>query len=72
MTDTENPKADLLYGAGRIAEYLELSPDAVYHLARQRRLPTFRMGRTICARKSAIAAKLDELESDAGDDSEAA
>ena len=64
MADTENQKADLLYGAGSIAEYLGLTEDAVYHLARQRRLPTFRMGRTICARRSTLAAKLAELEAE--------
>ena len=64
MTDTENQKADLLYGAGRIAEFLGLTPDAVYHLAAQKRIPTFRIGRTICARRTTIAAKIAELEAD--------
>ena len=62
MTDTENQKADLLYGAPAIASYLGLTQDAVYHLARLKRLPTFRMGRTICARRSTLAAKIAELE----------
>ena len=62
MTDTENQKADLLYGAPAIASYLGLTEDAVYHLARLKRLPTFRMGRTICARRSTLAAKIAELE----------
>ena len=64
MTDTENPKADLLYGAGKIAAYLELSEDAVYHLARQKKLPTFRLGRTICARRSTLAKRIEQLEAE--------
>ena len=42
--DTENQKADLLYGCPAIASYLELTEDAVYHLARQNKIPIFRMG----------------------------
>lgn len=56
MTDTrEHHRADLLYGGPAIADYLGLTEDAVYHLARQKRIPTFRMGRTVCARRSTLA-----------------
>jgi excisionase family DNA binding protein len=64
MTDTTEPTPDLLYGVPRIAEYLGLSPAAVYHLAAQNRIPTFKMGRTVCARRSTLAAKIAELEAD--------
>jgi excisionase family DNA binding protein len=65
MTDTaESQRADLLYGAPAIADYLGLTNDAVYHLARQKRIPTFRMGRTVCARKSTLARAIAELEAE--------
>jgi excisionase family DNA binding protein len=66
MTDTsENQGPDLLYGAPAIADYLGLSDDAVYHLARQKRIPTFKMGRTVCARRSTLVRAIAELEAEA-------
>jgi len=41
-----------------------LTEDAVYHLARQKRIPTFRMGRTVCARRSTLAKHIAELEAE--------
>ena len=64
MTDTTEPTPDLLYGAPRIAEYLGLTPAAVYHLAAQRRIPTFRLGKTVCARRSTLAKRIEQLESE--------
>ena len=64
MTDTENQRADLLYGCPAIASYLQLSEDAVYHLARQNRIPTFRLGRTICARRSTLAKHIAQLDAE--------
>ena len=64
MTDTTKSTPDLLYGVPRIAEYLGLTPAAVYHLAAQKRIPTFRMGKTVCARRSTLAARIAELEAE--------
>ena len=66
MTDTmHQPTADLLYGCEAIAEFLGIKKRAAQHLVETNRLPHFKVGRTICARKSAIAAKLAELEAEA-------
>lgn len=49
--------ADLLRGADRIAEYLFGNPGErrkVYHLAETSRLPVFRLGAVLCARRSVL------------------
>lgn len=48
---------DILRGAYAIADFLYDSKDArrkVYRLVQQRKLPHFRLGATICARKSVL------------------
>jgi hypothetical protein len=65
MTDSmQEPTVDLLYGVPRIAEFLGLTPAAVYHLAAQKRIPTFKIGKTVCARRNKLIAALEELEAD--------
>lgn len=56
MNDNENRPADLLYGVPAIAEYLNMKDQQVYHLAAIGRLPTFKVGRKVCARKSSLNA----------------
>lgn len=49
--------SDILYGAEAIAAYLFGDPAfrrRVYHLVRRKRLPMFRIGANICARKSVL------------------
>lgn len=46
---------DLLHGVPAIAAHLNMTTKAVYHMHDQGKLPTFRMGRTVCARKSTLA-----------------
>jgi hypothetical protein len=58
----QEPTADLLYGVPRIAEFLGLTPAAVYHLAAQKRIPTFKIGKVVCARRGRLIAVLDALE----------
>lgn len=53
---------DLLYGVPAIAAHLNLGDQQVYHLAAIGRLPTFKIGRRICARISSLNAWLDEQE----------
>lgn len=54
MTDLSS---DLLRGADKIAEFMFGDTKLrrqVYHLSERKKLPVFRMGSTICARKSTI------------------
>lgn len=49
---------DILEGAGAIAEYLFGTPELrrkVYYLAQTSKLPVFRLGSVLCARKSVLA-----------------
>jgi hypothetical protein len=62
IADTKKPTADLLYGVPAIAEFLGMTPAAVYHLAAQKRIPTFKVGKTICARRARILEAFEQLE----------
>lgn len=62
MTDTTNDGCDLLYGAARIAEYLGVKRSVVYHLVETDRLPSFKVGAVVCARRSRLNAAFDALE----------
>jgi hypothetical protein len=56
MTDARNEDtADLLYGVAAIAGHLQLSRKQVYHLHDKGDLPTFKVGATVCARRSTLA-----------------
>ena len=63
---TDNPPAsDLLYGTDAIARFLGVKPRAAFHLIETRRIPFFKIGKVVCARRTSLAAKLDELEAEA-------
>jgi hypothetical protein len=67
MTDTSTPAAgDLLYGARAIADFLGITPKATYHLVEAKRIPSFKIGKTICSRRSTLARAIEELEAEAG------
>jgi hypothetical protein len=56
---------DLLRGADKIAEFLFGDPRErrkVYHLFEKSRLPGFRLGSTLCARKSRLLAWIEDQE----------
>ena len=56
---------DLLRGAEAIAEHLYGHPRhrrKVYHLAKTKRLPVFRLGSTLCARRSTLIAWIEDQE----------
>ena len=55
---------DIMYGVEAIAAFMGLQPRQVYHL--QKRLPVFKMGATICARKSTLLAWIAAQEGRAG------
>jgi hypothetical protein len=53
MTDRDD---DMLYGVPAIAEAFRWRPRQVYHLKDKHGLPTFKVGKTVCAKRSAIRA----------------
>lgn len=57
--------ADLLYGMDAVAEHLSLTKRQALHLHEKGKLPTFKLGRTVCATRSSIAAHFAKLESEA-------
>ena len=67
-TDTETrPTADLLYGVPAISQFLGISTHAAYDLAAQKRIPTFKVGKIICARRARILEAFEQLEQTASD-----
>lgn len=57
--------SDLLDGADAIAEFLfgdRKKRRRVYHLAEAGQLPVFRLGQSICARRSVLRAYVEEQE----------
>jgi excisionase family DNA binding protein len=61
MTDTASTP-DLLYGANAIADFLGVKRSVVYHLIETRRLPSFKVGKVVCARRSTVTAAFERLE----------
>ncbi|KQR77599.1 helix-turn-helix transcriptional regulator [Rhizobium sp. Leaf341] len=60
--DNDNLATDLLRGADAIAAYLGFPRRAVYHLVAKGEMPSFRIGETICARRSTLLAWISEQE----------
>ncbi|MBB6013509.1 excisionase family DNA binding protein [Aquamicrobium lusatiense] len=54
--------ADLLRGAEAIADYLGFPRRAVYHSVAKGHLPHFKIGETICARRSTLTAWIAQQE----------
>lgn len=61
----DNISHDLLRGADAIATYLGFPRRAVYHAVAKGHLPSFRVGETVCARKSTLVAWIAEQEAGA-------
>ncbi|WP_159005708.1 helix-turn-helix domain-containing protein [Bradyrhizobium sp. S69] len=56
---------DILYGADEIAEFMRGKKKfrrSIYNLVRADRIPYFRIGNTICARRSVLLAWIAEQE----------
>ncbi len=51
-------RPDLCHGIDEIAEHLGLSKDQCKHLHQEGRIPTFRIGRSVCALRSKLDAWL--------------
>jgi excisionase family DNA binding protein len=62
MTDNAAEGVDLLYGVPAIADYLGISKRTAYHLVETHRIPFFRIGKILCARRSKLLAAMDRLE----------
>lgn len=54
--------SDLLHGYEEIGKHLHMTKDAVKHRAKQEGIPTFKMGRIVCSRRSTLNAWLTNLE----------
>lgn len=52
----DNIADDLLRGADAIAAFLGFPRRSVYHAVTKNHLPHFRLGETVCARKSTLTA----------------
>ena len=59
---------DVLYGVPAIAAAFRLKDRQVYHLKGQHGLPTYKVGKTVCARRGAVAAWFAEREAEARKD----
>lgn len=60
---------DMLRGADKIAEFIfgdSRERRKIYHLSEKSRLPVFRLGAVLCARKSVLLAWISEQEARAG------
>jgi predicted DNA-binding transcriptional regulator AlpA len=64
MTDTTEIQPDLLYGVPAIARFLGIKQRSAYHLIETGRIPHFKIGKTVAARRSKITAALERLEDD--------
>jgi hypothetical protein len=65
LPETAGLDSDLLEGADRIAEFLFGSAKrrrTIYHLAEKSRLPVFRLGAVLCARRSTLTTWIAEQE----------
>jgi hypothetical protein len=70
--DGENAHGDVVYGVAAIAKFLSAPKRAIQHQVTMKRLPVFRMGRSIAARKSTLSAWIADREKVAGADTRAA
>ena len=59
---SEPDELDLLTGTDAIASFIGVKTRRVYHLAEKQRLPVFRIGSTLCARRSTIRHWIEDME----------
>jgi hypothetical protein len=53
---------DLLSGAESIAAFMGIKARRVYHFAEMQRHPVFRLGATLCARRSTLMRWIEDME----------
>ncbi len=73
MPPTSDIASDLLRGAPAIAEFMFGKADAqntkrVYDWKYARKLPTFKIGSTICARKSTLRRLIERLDAEGNEE----
>jgi hypothetical protein len=54
---------DIIRGAQSIGAEIGETASFVYHAHKMRRLPTFKLGKVICARRSRLLLHIEEMES---------
>lgn len=59
---SEDQKSDLLYGVKAIADFLGLREKQCRNRIDREIIPSFRVGRSVCARKSSLQKWIDEME----------
>ena len=52
---------EILRGAKSIASYLGVTEHTVYHMIERRQIPYFKIGRSVCVRRSHLLAQADKL-----------
>lgn len=62
MDDHPQISEDLIFGADAIAAFLGMDRRQVYHAHQMEHLPIFRIGSTLCARKSTLSNWIAERE----------
>ena len=64
MSNSSNPPSggDMLYGVAAIGEFLGLKKRQALYLIESERVPFFRVGKIICARRSSLTQWLAEQE----------
>jgi hypothetical protein len=53
---------DIMEGAERIGAFLAMKPGRIYHLAEAGALPTFKVGKHLCARRSTLLRWIENQE----------
>ena len=61
--DNDDLAADMLRGADAIARFLGFPRRSIYHMAARNSLPHFKLGDTICARRSTLTRWIEQQES---------
>lgn len=65
MTTETAPSGMLLHGMQAIADFLGVQRRIAYYMAETDQIPTFKMGRTICANRASLTAAVRAREAQA-------
>jgi inhibitor of KinA sporulation pathway (predicted exonuclease) len=68
-TTSHENDTDLLVGLGQIGKHIGMTFNQAKHRAATGDIPTFKIGKTVCARKSTLKSHFDKLEGSANDGS---
>ena len=62
MTTETTSAGTILHGMKAIADFLGVNRRVAYHWAEARQIPTFKMGRSVCAMKASLTAAIRDRE----------